>query len=53
MLKQDFDVKKSTPVALAMRNFPEMLILMMGIATAGGVVVFPNPCGPVENWHTL
>ena len=42
MLKQDFDVKKRTPVALAMRKLPEMLILMVGIAAAGGVFVFMN-----------
>ena len=42
ILKEDFDVKKSTPVALAMRNLGEMLILIMGIAAAGGIVVVLN-----------
>ncbi|WP_233270304.1 class I adenylate-forming enzyme family protein [Chachezhania sediminis] len=35
-------VTKGTPVALGMRNYPEILILMCAIAAAGGVVVFLN-----------
>ena len=41
-LQQNFGVGKGTPVALAMKNYPEMLMLIMGIAAAGGVVVFLN-----------
>ena len=41
-LRSHHGVEGGTPVALAMRNFPELLILMMGIVSAGGVVVFLN-----------
>ncbi len=40
ILKQGFDVRNGTLVALAIRVMPEMLILIMGIAATGGVVVF-------------
>ena len=38
----DLGVGHGTRVALAMRNYPEMLIAMMAIISAGGVVVFVN-----------
>ena len=41
-LRSHYGVEGGKPVALAMRNFPELLILMMGIVSAGGVVVFLN-----------
>ena len=41
-LQHRFGVKKGQPVALAMRNCPEMLTLMMAITSVGGVVVFLN-----------
>ncbi|MEX0340261.1 MAG: AMP-binding protein, partial [Arenibacterium sp.] len=41
-LSSDLGVVKGQPVAMAMRNCPEMLILMMAITSIGGVVVFLN-----------
>lgn len=42
VLVDDLGVTKGTRVALGLRNYPEILILMCAIATAGGVVVFLN-----------
>ena len=42
VLRDKLDVKPGDRVALAMRNFPEMLFLMMAIPAAGAVVVFLN-----------
>jgi acyl-CoA synthetase (AMP-forming)/AMP-acid ligase II len=41
-LKTKFGVQTGTRVGLATRNSAEMLILMMGIVSAGGVIVFLN-----------
>ena len=41
-LKNDLDVKQGDRVALAMRNYPELPILMMAITSIGAVVVFLN-----------
>ncbi len=41
-LRSEFGITPSDRVALAMRNYPEMLILMMAITHAGGVIVFVN-----------
>lgn len=41
-LHKNFDVRKDQPVALAMRNCPELLLLMMAITSLGGVVVLLN-----------
>ncbi|MEL6946308.1 MAG: AMP-binding protein [Pseudomonadota bacterium] len=41
-LQSQFSVQPGTRVALAMRNLPEMLILMMAVSAAGGVIVFLN-----------
>ena len=42
VLEKDMQIAKGQPVAVAMRNCPEMLILMMAITSVGGVVVFLN-----------
>ncbi len=42
VLAHDFGVGKGTPVALAMRNCPELLIGVMAIASLGAVTVFLN-----------
>lgn len=41
-LENDFLVHKDTPVAIAMRNYPEFLILIMAISILGAKVVFLN-----------
>lgn len=41
-LRDGLGVRKGDRVALAMRNYPEMLIAMMAIASTGAVVVFMN-----------
>ncbi|MEO9778250.1 MAG: class I adenylate-forming enzyme family protein [Sedimentitalea sp.] len=41
-LERQFSVKNGTPVAIAMRNCPEYLVLIMAIASLGGVTVFLN-----------
>ncbi|MDA0961471.1 MAG: AMP-binding protein [Proteobacteria bacterium] len=39
---QSLGVTRGQPVAVAMRNCPELLMLVLAIASAGGVVVFLN-----------
>lgn len=41
-LKRHYNVEKGTPVGIAMRNCPEYLVLIMAIASLGGVTVFLN-----------
>lgn len=41
-LQKEFSVKKGTPVAIAMRNYPEFIILVMAISALGAKVVFLN-----------
>lgn len=41
-LRDDLGVQPGQPVAIALRNYPELLILMMAISSVGGVVVFLN-----------
>ena len=41
-LRDDLGVQPGQPVAIAMRNYPELLMLMMAISSVGGVVVFLN-----------
>ncbi|MHA6261882.1 class I adenylate-forming enzyme family protein [Arenibacterium sp. CAU 1754] len=42
VLEKELGVAKGQPVALAMRNCPELLILFMAITAIGGVAVFLN-----------
>lgn len=42
VLEREFDVSKGVPVAIAMRNYPELLVLVMAIASIGAVTVFVN-----------
>ena len=42
VLRDSLNIKKGDRVGVAMRNFPEILFLMMAIPAAGGVVVFLN-----------
>ncbi|MDA0223204.1 MAG: class I adenylate-forming enzyme family protein [Proteobacteria bacterium] len=42
VLSRDLAVKAGDPVAIAMRNYPELLILCMAIASVGAVTVFVN-----------
>ncbi len=42
VLQKNFGVEKGDRVALAMRNCPEMLILMMAVASVGAVTVLLN-----------
>lgn len=41
-LQHDLGVRPGDRVAIAMRNYPEFLVLIMAIAAVGGVVVFVN-----------
>ena len=41
-LQKELGVKKGDKVAIAMRNFPEYPILLMGIVSIGAIVVFVN-----------
>ena len=41
-LQNTFSVKKGTSIAIAMRNYPEFLILVMAISALGAKVVFLN-----------
>jgi long-chain acyl-CoA synthetase len=41
-LRTELGVGKGDKVAIAMRNYPELLMLMMAITSLGGVVVFLN-----------
>ena len=41
-LHHDYGLKPGQRVAIAMRNYPELLMLIMAISAAGGVVVFLN-----------
>ena len=41
-LKSEFGMAQGDRVAVAMRNFPEMLLLLLAIPAAGGVVVLLN-----------
>ncbi len=41
-LQDRFDISKGNRVAVAMRNCPELLLLITAIASLGGVVVFLN-----------
>lgn len=42
VLQKQFGIAKGDRVALAMRNYPEMLVAMLAISAAGGVVTFLN-----------
>jgi len=42
VLSRDLGIKAGDPVAIAMRNYPELLILCMAIASVGAVTVFVN-----------
>ena len=41
-LRHDYGLKPGQRMAIAMRNYPELLMLIMAISAAGGVVVFLN-----------
>ncbi|MEM9677793.1 MAG: AMP-binding protein, partial [Pseudomonadota bacterium] len=41
-LRDKCGVARGTRVGIAMRNLPEMLVLMMAVSSAGGVIVFLN-----------
>ena len=41
-LQKELGVKKGDKIAIAMRNFPEYPILLMGIVSVGAIVVFEN-----------
>ncbi len=41
-LQDELGLKKGDHIAIAMRNYPELLILMLAISSMGGVVVFLN-----------
>jgi acyl-CoA synthetase (AMP-forming)/AMP-acid ligase II len=42
VLKTEFGIAKGDRVAIAMRNYPELLVLVMAISTTGATVVFVN-----------
>ena len=42
VLRETFGVVKGQPVAIAMRNCPELMIMTMAIASVGAVTVFVN-----------
>jgi len=41
-MRDDLGVKQGDRVAIAMRNFPELLVLILAISSIGGVAVFLN-----------
>jgi long-chain acyl-CoA synthetase len=41
-LREELGLRQGDRVALAMRNYPELLVLMLAISSMGGVVVFLN-----------
>ncbi len=41
-LRDELGVKQGDRVAIAMRNYPELLMLVLAVSSAGGVVVFLN-----------
>lgn len=41
-LRDKLGVQKGDPVAVAMRNYPELLVMVLAISSVGGVVVFLN-----------
>lgn len=41
-LERELGIQKGDRVAIAMRNYPELLVLVMAIASLGAVVVFVN-----------
>ena len=41
-LQKDGGIKKGDKVAIAMRNYPEYLVILMAVASIGGIVVFVN-----------
>ena len=41
-LQKEVGIKKGHKVAIAMRNYPEYLIILMAVASIGGIVVFVN-----------
>ena len=41
-LQAEYGVAKGTRVALAMQNYPELLLTMMAVSSLGGIVVFLN-----------
>ena len=41
-LQTEVGIKKGDKVAIAMRNYPEYLIILMAVASIGGIVVFVN-----------
>lgn len=41
-LREELGLKQGDRVAIAMRNYPELLILVLAISAMGGVVVFVN-----------
>ena len=42
VLRNDFGLGKGDRVAIAMRNYPELMVLVLAISSIGGVVVFVN-----------
>lgn len=42
VLRDSLNIRKGDRVGIAMRNYPELLMLMLAIASAGGVTVFIN-----------
>ena len=41
-LQKEVGIKKGDKVAIAMRNYPEYLTILMAVASIGGIVVFVN-----------
>ena len=41
-LQKDVGIKKGDKVAVAMRNYPEYLVILMAVASIGGIIVFVN-----------
>ena len=41
-LQKDVGIKKGDKVAVAMRNYPEYLVVLMAVASIGGIIVFVN-----------
>ncbi|MGB5863207.1 MAG: AMP-binding protein [Sulfitobacter sp.] len=42
MLRENFGIGKGDRIAIAMRNYPELLMLVLGISATGATVVFLN-----------
>lgn len=51
ILRDRFGLSKGSRVAIAMRNYPEFMIMMLAISSIGGVIVFLNAWWTTEEFE--